>query len=365
MKISKYCFTLIKSVVYPLVPLVFQFILAMNLCVKLPVMYTNSIRRAVRLLVYLAAPSALILVFLSVALAQEELPFYYTVKFAVGQSKGRILGPGNYFTAVNVHNAENTKVTLKKQFVIGLPGERSGGHTEFSEDVVKLEPGDALEIDTEDIRRRTRKLCQSDFCKGFVVIESFAELDVVAVYTVADLTTGQVTTFHTERVFPRCPIRTEVVTTPTVLFVPADVGGEDADPDYNGNGPCIDFRLTLEVEDGGRTLTCKYRMHAFECSDDFLAPKFDYTAAAGNDERVLIVASPSGRILGHDMNTSMRYTYIDNDHEDDTFSFPAPNPVSQLRFVGDTTGDEAGTETGVFITLRPIKIKLETCAPAP
>lgn len=298
-------------------------------------------------------------------LGEKELPLHYTVKFVVGKSEGRILAPGNYFTAINVYNPEPKPVTLRKKFAIGLPGERSGGHTDFSEDVVTLGPGDALEIDTEDILARTQELCQSGFCKGFVVIESLAELDVVAVYTVADLNTEQVTTLHIDRVSPRCPIRTEVVSGPQVLFVPADVGGEDADPEYYGNGPCVDFRLTLEVEDEGRTLIAKYRMHAFECSDDFLAPKNDYTAAAGNDERVLIVASPRGRILGHDLNTGMKHRYIDTDHADDIFLFAAPNPVSQLRFVGDTSGEEAGTKTGVFISLRPITVKLETCAPAP
>ena len=366
MKSLKCYFTLPKSAVFLLASPVFLFPWALNLREKEAVMHSNWKRRAFRALALLTAPPILIFIFLSEALAQEELPFHYTVKFACGQSDGRILGPGNYFTAINVHNAENTTITLRKQFTIGLPGEQSGGHTEFRDDVVTLGPDDALEIDCkDDILRRTQGLCPSGFCKGFVIIESFAELDVVAVYTVADLNTGQVTTFHTERVSPRCPIRTEVVLAPQVLFVPADVGGEGADPEYGGNGPCIDFRLTLEVEDGGRTLTAKYRMHAFECSDDFQKPKYDFTAAAGNDERVLIVASPGGRILGHDMNTSMSWQYIDTDLADDIFSFAAPNPVLQLRFVGDASGDEAGTETGVFISLRPITVKLETCAPPP
>jgi hypothetical protein len=42
----------------------------------------------------------------------------------------------------------------------------------------------------------------ADFLKGFVILESDVELDVVAVYTAAGAS-GQVETLHTERVVPR------------------------------------------------------------------------------------------------------------------------------------------------------------------
>lgn len=313
------------------------------------------------------APLILISVFLSEALAQKEsqLLLYYRVKFVCGESDGRVLSLGKYFTAINVHNPKEPpggSVKIRKKFAIGLPGERSGGHTEFLSDVVTLGPDDALEIDCEDILRRTEQLCSTGFCKGFVVIESRAELDVVAVYTASDLNTGQVTTLHTERIPPGCPIRTEKVSAPQpFLFVPLDTGGEDADPDYYGHGPCVVFRLTLELEDADRTLTAKYRMHAYECSDDYEKPKYDYTAAEGNNELVLKVASPRERILGHDLATSMTKTYIDENHDDDIFEFTEPNPVKKLRFVGDTSGEEAGTKTGFFITMRGMNVELETC----
>jgi hypothetical protein len=125
------------------------------------------------------------------------------------------------------------------------------------------------------------------------------------------------------------------------------------------------LRLTLQVEDGDKTLTAKYRMHAYECANSFESPQSDFTSARGNDELVLKVASPRGRILGHDVDTSMSQRYIDSDHADDIFEYDPPNPVEKLRFVGDTEGDEAGTETGVFITFREISVELETCAPLP
>jgi hypothetical protein len=209
--------------------------------------------------------------------------------------------------------------------------------------------------------------------QGFVVIESRAELDVVAVYTVADLNTSQVTTLHTDRVSPHCPIRTEVVPAQTVLFVPPNVGGAGgADADFAGNGPCVDFRLALQLEDADKTLAAKYRMQAYECDGSFEKPQDDFTSAQGGDELALKVASPRGRILKAftidagkvvDLDTSMSQQFIDSSHADNVFSYVAPNPVEGLRFVGDTAGNEAGTRTGVFITFREARIELETCAP--
>jgi hypothetical protein len=135
--------------------------------------------------------------------------------------------------------------------------------------------------------------------------------------------------------------------------------------------------LSLEVEDGGRTLAAKYRMHAFECRDDlpnpFANPRNDYTAAKGHDEITLKVASPGGRILGHDVDTAMQMRYVDittgapGTAADDVFDYPAPStsPVEKLVFVGDTVGPEAGTRTGVHITLRQMNLRLESCIPPP
>lgn len=64
----------------------------------------------------------------------------------------------------------------------------------------KLGPDEALEIDCRDIFRHAD--AGADFLKGFVVIESDVQLDVVAVYTAAGAT-GQIETLHTERVPPR------------------------------------------------------------------------------------------------------------------------------------------------------------------
>ena len=65
----------------------------------------------------------------------------------------------------------------------------------------KLGPDEALEIDCPDIAKRMGAP-PDRFLKGFVVMQSSVELDVVAVYTAAGAT-GQVETLAIERVAPR------------------------------------------------------------------------------------------------------------------------------------------------------------------
>jgi hypothetical protein len=311
------------------------------------------------------APSPGINIFADVITEPEPTPMLYRAKFVCGQPVGNTLAPGRYFTVINVHNpiedASAEPVSVTSKFAVALPQQ---GHTEFGNSF-DLASDDVREISCGEIIRAAggvANLCSASFCEGFVVLESQAELDVTAVYTAAALNpTQQVTTLHTDRVAPHCPLRTEVLPERTVLFVPPKEGGGDAD--YAGHGPCIDFRLALQLEDGDQALATKYRMHAFECDGDFGKPRADFTSARGEEEIVLKAASPRGRILGHNADTSMIQQYIDTNHSDDAFLFDPPNPVKSLRFVGDTAGDEAGTRTGVFITFREMRVELETCAP--
>ena len=304
-----------------------------------------------------------------------QTPLLYRAKFVCGRPVGNTLAPGRYFTVINVHNpiedtsAEPISFTMK--FAVAPPPPQQG-HTQFSSpfDVASDNVG---EISCGDIIRAANGvgLCSASFCEGFVVIESQAELDVTAIYTAANLTSPQqVTTLHTDRVLPHCPIRTEVLPEQTVHFVPPKVGGGDAD--YDGGGPCVDFRLALRLEDGDKTLAAHYRMHAFECDGSFMKPRDDFTTAKGEEELVLKVASPRGRILGYNANSTMSQSYIDTNHSPDDFDYFDPtsnvfdpfSPVKKLSFVGDTVGDEAGTKTGVFITFPAMRVELETCPPA-
>jgi hypothetical protein len=124
--------------------------------------------------------------------------FQYAVKFICGRSDGEAVAPGVYYTAINVHNPTDTAAGFRKKFAVALPYERSTRPTDFFD--ARLGPDEALEIDCPDIVRHLRQAgMEGEFFKGFAVIQSKVELDVVAVYTAAGAD-GQVETLHTERV---------------------------------------------------------------------------------------------------------------------------------------------------------------------
>ena len=130
---------------------------------------------------------------------KEQLPsFQYAAKFVCGKPDSDVVAPGIYFTAVNVHNPATKAVVFRKKFAIALPNEKAGPVSKFYD--AKLGPDEAFEIDCKDIFRKTQG--QASFLKGFAVLESDSELDVVTVYTAAGAT-GQVETMELERVAPR------------------------------------------------------------------------------------------------------------------------------------------------------------------
>ncbi len=133
-------------------------------------------------------------------LTQQVLAFQYAVKFVCGKSDGEVVAPGTYFTAINVHNPTYQAIGFRKKIAVALPSEHPGP---VSEPVyAKLGPDQAFEIDCPDIRKILGPKAEGPFLKGFVVIESDIELDVVAVYTAAGAD-GQVETLEIERVSPR------------------------------------------------------------------------------------------------------------------------------------------------------------------
>ena len=89
-------------------------------------------------------------------------------------------------------------MALRKKIAVAWRGERPGPASDFID--AGLGPDQALEIDCPDIRAHAG--VDDPLLKGFVVIESDVELDVVAVYTAAG-DGDQVQTLHMERVPPR------------------------------------------------------------------------------------------------------------------------------------------------------------------
>ena len=145
-------------------------------------------------------------------LIQESPAFQYAAKFVCGKSEGKVVAPGVYFTAVNVHNPTYTAIRFRVKIAVALPGLTPGPVSKFFD--AKLGPDEALEIDCPDIFKYAET--DANFLKGFVVIESDVELDVVAVYTAAG-GDEQVETLHTERVPAR---RLEVSGLPDLIPVP-------------------------------------------------------------------------------------------------------------------------------------------------
>lgn len=131
-------------------------------------------------------------------LIQESPALQYAAKVVCGKSTGKVVAPGVYFTAINIHNPTYTAIRFRFKIAVALPGLTPGPVSKFFD--VTLGPDQALEIDSPDIFKFTET--EADFLKGFVVIESDVELDVVAVYTAAG-DNREVTTLHTERVPPR------------------------------------------------------------------------------------------------------------------------------------------------------------------
>jgi hypothetical protein len=143
------------------------------------------------------------------AQAQVSFKFEYAAKYVCGlattpaATAGTLpVAPGYYYTAVNVHNPSTVELNqIQKRFVIALPGEKVGAKSGFTDEPLKAD--DAMEIDCPDIAKQLG-LATGKFVKGFVVIKSTAELDIVAVYTAATSATGTVVTMEVERV-PKRP----------------------------------------------------------------------------------------------------------------------------------------------------------------
>jgi hypothetical protein len=113
----------------------------------------------------------------SPVVAQDSLRFEYAVKVICGAPDRPAVAPGRYYTAINVHNPSTRGIAFRKKFALTGPGEISLPVSGFSNN--KLRPDYALEVDCT-----SRQLLDRKFAKGFAVIQSPVELDVVAVYTV-------------------------------------------------------------------------------------------------------------------------------------------------------------------------------------
>lgn len=110
--------------------------------------------------------------------------YQYAVKYVCGNgaSSSGAVATGRYMTAINVHNPQSVSLSLKKKVAQAV-----------SEDLLPIAPSNftsytikpdyAFEIDCRDIYTIGNIGTAVPFTKGFVVINSPRQLDVVAVYT--------------------------------------------------------------------------------------------------------------------------------------------------------------------------------------
>lgn len=128
--------------------------------------------------------------------ASGQGPAEYAVKIVCGAPDRPAVAPGNYYTAINVHNPSTGGAKPRWKIALTLPQTVPGTISQFYQ--TELRPDQALEIDCTDIARRAP--IGARFLKGFVVIQSETELDVVGVYTVAASADGRVVALEIERV---------------------------------------------------------------------------------------------------------------------------------------------------------------------
>lgn len=126
---------------------------------------------------------------LAASAAADDLRFQYAAKFVCGLNPTpvvRIL-PGQYATAVNIHNPGYEPVVLRERVALTFPPaqQEAGPVSETIE--VKLGPNQALEVDCGEIPSQffPPELTLPPYIQGFLVIESSESLDVTAIYTAA------------------------------------------------------------------------------------------------------------------------------------------------------------------------------------
>ena len=153
-------------------------------------------------------------------------------------------------------------------------------------------------------------------------------------------------------------LHAETIVPPVYTFIPKHVSG---DPDFRGNGPLVSFEWKVRIDSSGKRLLATVSMKARECGGTsthvFEMPttvsesrEFELYTLPGAGQRIEAIMTPS----------NFSYRYVDSDTAIDTFSFSSQQPIEKLEFTGDTSGEEAGTKTGVVIYARPIVLNVSS-----
>jgi len=131
--------------------------------------------------------------------ASAQGPVVYSAQFLCGQDEiGVSIAPGRYHTVITVFNSQDQTVTFTPKAAEALTA--TPGEAAKAGEPIQLEPGQAVQLDCvaiQEILGIIRALQT-----GFVILESEAELEVVAVYTGGPLE-GEVGVLTVERILPQ------------------------------------------------------------------------------------------------------------------------------------------------------------------
>jgi len=149
-----------------------------------------------------------------------------------------------------------------------------------------------------------------------------------------------------------CETSTDPFRPSPVTLMPRKIG--NSDNDFNGHGPTVSARVTLQVYD--QSISANVYMKAYE-SNSNNSIKSDYTTLE-ETKTFLLYNAPSGyridRVLGP---KEAFYQYRDTDHDPDYFNMGSGGPVNQFAFIGDIDGEDVG-QTQVEITFNQLNIEL-------
>ncbi len=138
-----------------------------------------------------------------------------------------------------------------------------------------------------------------------------------------------------------------------LTYCPPHVRG---DRDFKGHGPCVNLTAEVCANTEANTLEVHVYMRAEEWQDG--RPKSDHTTASGWSWSWAVRAPDGMRMVGlaQGQETTFWHSYVDRDHQDDVFAFPAVRLVGMLVYTGDTGGDDAGVATGVTVRFNPVRV---------
>jgi len=152
-------------------------------------------------------------------------------------------------------------------------------------------------------------------------------------------------------VLPTCEI-TEWKFTPSneVSYRPPKTEG---DGDFGGNGPNVRVSVKLHPRDlAGSDWDLEIFMRARETESD-------WTTASGSQFIEHFMQIPKGYVVNKIITPlENEGEFTDSDHEDDTIFPTSLGPANHFVVIGDTGGNEAGTETQVTVFFNTIEFEI-------